>query len=60
MIKNYQGLESDYIYVKYITKNGRKIYPKRAKALRFPRKKSAQIQTYREQQDAPYLIILQT
>lgn len=41
MIKNYQGLESDYIYVKYITKNGRKIYPKRAKAFRFLRKKSA-------------------
>lgn len=41
MIKNYQGLESDYIYVKYVTRNGRKIYPKRAKVFRFPRKKSA-------------------
>lgn len=42
MIKNYQGAESDYIYVKYITKNGRRIYPKKAKAFRFPlRKKSA-------------------
>lgn len=41
MIKNYQGLESDYIYVKYVTRNGRKIYPKRAKAFRFPRKRSA-------------------
>ena len=42
MIQNYQGAETDYIYVKYITKNGRRIYPKKAKAFRFlKRKKSA-------------------
>lgn len=29
-----QGAESNVIYVKYITKNGRRIYPKKAKAFR--------------------------
>lgn len=41
MSRNYQGAESDYVFVKYITKNGRRVYPKRAKAFRFPRKKKS-------------------
>lgn len=41
MSRNYQGPESDYIFVKYITRNGRRIYPKKAKAFRFPRKEKA-------------------
>lgn len=41
MRKNYQGVESDYIFVKYITKNGRRVYPKNAKAFRLPRKKTS-------------------
>ena len=39
MIKNYQGAESDYIYVKYVTRNGRRIYPKKGKVIRFPNRK---------------------
>ena len=38
-----RGAESNVIYVKYITKNGRRIYPKKAKAFRLlvSKKKSA-------------------
>lgn len=39
MDQNCQGKESDFIYVKYITRNGRRIYPKKGKVIRFPNRK---------------------
>lgn len=41
MSRSYQGEESDYVFVKYITRNGRRIYPKKGKVIRFPKNKKS-------------------
>jgi hypothetical protein len=39
MAKNKTSNNSGWVYTPYVTRNGKRIYPKNAKVFRFPRKR---------------------